>query len=107
MDLCNIENFPQNFKNKYDLVVCAGTVNNNHMDYLLFEQMILAAKQSGLVMFAARFSFLGVYWYNDICKMIEDENRWKLIEEEAFYKYDRILASVGRFSKTPVKTYCY
>ena len=28
--------------------------------------------------------------YNDICKMIEDEKRWKLLEEETFYKYDGI-----------------
>jgi len=38
------ENFPEKFKNKHNFVTCAGLINNNHMSYLLFEEMLLACK---------------------------------------------------------------
>lgn len=38
------EDFPEKYKNKFDYVTCAGLVNNNHMDYQLFEEMILSCK---------------------------------------------------------------
>ena len=37
--LGNPKEFPAGFKNKFDFVTCAGLVNNNHMDYLLFEEI--------------------------------------------------------------------
>ena len=72
MDLLQIEDFPQVLKNQYDIVTVAGLVNNNHMDYRLFEEMILAAKQNGLIIFAARNSFIGEYWYSDVCQEMVD-----------------------------------
>lgn len=80
MDLSKIEEFPQNFKNSYDLVTAAGIVNNNYMDYLLFEEMVLAAKQGGFVVFTAPHSFVGQYWYNEMCQMMVEEGRWRLLD---------------------------
>ena len=62
------EDMPQHFKNRFDFVTCAGFVNNNHMDYLLFEEMLLAAKKGGYVVFAARFSYMGLYWYDHVIR---------------------------------------
>ena len=42
--LGNPEDMPEKFKNKHDFVTCAGLINNNHMDYLLFEEMLLTCK---------------------------------------------------------------
>ena len=33
--------FPADLKNSFDIVVCAGLINSNHMDERLFEEMIL------------------------------------------------------------------
>ena len=98
-DLHQIDYFPHEMKNSFDFVVCSGLMCNNHMDYKLFELMILAAKQNALLIFAAKFSFIGDYWYTEITDLLEEENRLKKLEEERFFKYDKIDASIGRFSK--------
>ena len=36
-DLNEPDSFPQRYKNQFDFVTCAGLVNNNYMDYRLFE----------------------------------------------------------------------
>lgn len=66
--LNNPDEFPHQHKNAYDFVTCAGLVNNNYMDYLLFEEMLLSVKKNGFVVFAARYSFMGHYWYDKIIK---------------------------------------
>lgn len=80
--------FPDMFKNKFDFVTCAGLINNNHMDYLLFEEMLLAVKKGGFVVFSARFSYMGKYWYDPIIKEMHEDGRWTLLATETFFKYD-------------------
>jgi SAM-dependent methyltransferase len=60
------ENFAHHLKNKFDIVTIAGLINSNHLDYGLFEEITLALKQNGLAIFAARYSYLGEYWYDFI-----------------------------------------
>jgi hypothetical protein len=36
------------------------------MDYKLFEEMLLSAKKGGIIVFAARYSYVGEYWYDEI-----------------------------------------
>lgn len=73
---CNPASFPEKLKNWADFVTCAGLVNNNHMDYLLFEEMLLSCKRGGYVVFAARFSYMGKYWYDDVIKQLQEDGRW-------------------------------
>ena len=70
-DLNLIDEFPRELQNTFDIVVCAGLVNNNHMDECLFEAMMMAAKKSALIIFASRFSYIGEYWYNDVLVGLE------------------------------------
>lgn len=86
--LGDAEEFPDQFKNRFDFVTCAGLINNNHMDYLLFEEMLLAVKKGGFVIFAARFSYMGKYWYDQVIKEMHDDGRWTLLATETFFKYD-------------------
>merc|ERR1712066_697262 len=88
--LGNPEEFPEKFKNKFDFVTCAGLINNNHMDYLLFEEMLLSVKKGGFVVFAARFSYMGKYWYDSVIKEMHDSGRWTLLATETFFKYDKL-----------------
>jgi len=64
----NPDDLPQRFKNQHDFVTCAGLINNNHQDYLIFEEMLLSCKKGGYVIFAARYSMMGKYWYDNIIK---------------------------------------
>jgi hypothetical protein len=73
----------------------------------VFEEMTFAMKKGGLAIFAARFSYMGNFWYNDILNDMVAQNRWQLVKEEEFFKYDKLLESVGRFAKTPCKVFAY
>ena len=107
-DLTQPDQFPAELRNSFDLVCGAGIVNNNHLDESLFEQMMVAAKRSGLIVFASRFSYIGQYWYDSVLRKLEDQNRLKPVREsEVFHKYTRMEQSIGRFSRTPVKVFAY
>ena len=101
------DNFPAHLKNKFDFVVCSGLINNNHLDYKLFEEMTFAMKKGGIAVFAARFSYMGNFWYNDILSEMEAENRWKMLKTKDFFKYDKLVESIGRFAKTPCRVHAY
>jgi len=98
---------PDQFKNKFDYVVASGLINNNHMDYLLFEEMLLSVKKGGFIVFATRFSYMGMLWYDSILKEIHEAGRWKLKATDSYFKYDKLGESCGRFSKTPSKVFVF
>lgn len=106
-DLLDIDEYPARLKNKYDVVTCAGIINNNHMDYRLFEDMVMSVKKGGLLIFAARYSFMGSYWYEDVLEKMEAEGRIKAVDTENFFKYNNLTEGVGRFSKTPCRVYVF
>lgn len=58
-------------KNKYDFVVASGLINNNYLDEKLFNQMLICAKNQGYLVFAARYSYLGDYWYSNCLMNLE------------------------------------
>lgn len=60
-----------------------------------------------MIIFASRFSYIGEYWYDEVLRLMEAEKRINQLEVENFFKYDRILASIGRFSKTPSRVIVY
>ena len=70
--------------------------------------MLICIKPGGYIVFSARFSYLGVYWYYDALAALEKAGRIKSVSDpESFFKYDQLLTSVGKFTKTPVKVYVY
>lgn len=77
------------------------------MDENIFEQMLLALKEGGVMVFAARFSYIGNYWYTEKLENLEKLGRIKFLDAESFFKYNNLPQSIGRFSKTPVKVYAY
>ena len=58
------------------------------MDYKLFEEMLLSAKKGGIIVFAARFSYVGEYWYEEIINSMAKDGRWEFLKSESFFKYD-------------------
>lgn len=99
--------FPNKLMNQFDVVTCAGLINNNHLDYQIFEEMGLALHQGGLTIFAARFSYLGEFWYNEILGELVNDKRWTFLGQEDFFKYDQLSSAVGKFGKTPCRVYSY
>lgn len=106
-DLFEPEQFPGHLKDDFDIVCASGLINNNHMDGSLFEDMMRSAKKGALIIFAAKFSYIGEYWYDSVLDKFKTENRMKLLEKEDFFKYDRIIASIGRFSRTPSRVFVF
>lgn len=89
-DCHEIQDFPMSLMNKFDVVTCAGVINNNHMDFKIFEEMIMACKKGGLMVFAARFSYMGSFWFESVIERMEKDNRIKLVDKEEFFKYDKL-----------------
>ena len=87
--------------------MAAGLLTNNYMDERLFELMMTVAKKNALIVFAARFSYIGEHWYDDVLANLKSASRLKQIETEDFFKYDRIVASIGRFSRTPSRVFVF
>ena len=103
----HIGTIPMTLRNKFDFVTAAGLINNNYMNEKIFEQMLVCCKNLGHIVFAARFSYLGDYWYADKVAELEKAGRMKFISSEAYFKYDQLGLGVGKFSKTPVKVFVY
>jgi SAM-dependent methyltransferase len=103
----HVNSMPIDQRSKYDFVTAAGLINNNFMDLKLFEQMLICLKPGGYMVFSARFSYLGQYWYTDVLENLEKAGRIKFVQDEAYFKYDQLLSSVGKFTKTPVKVFVY
>ena len=88
--LGNPTDFPNKWKNQFDICVCSGLINNNHLDYKLMEEMIMATKLNGLLIFAARFSYMGNYWYTFYLNETEQEKRIKKLKSKDFFKFDKL-----------------
>lgn len=52
--------------------------------------MLLSAKKGGIIVFVARYSYVGEYWYDEIINSMAKDGRWEFLRSEAFFKYDRI-----------------
>lgn len=103
-----INTFPQELRSKFNFAICSGVVENNCQGHdLMFEQMLLALKQCGYMIFTVQFSYMGDYWWSDKLEALENEGRILFIDSEDFFKYESMQQSVGKFSKTPVKVMIY
>ena len=69
--------------------------------------MLIALKKDGYLIFSARFSYIGLYWYSDQLDEFEKQGRIKAVKSEEFFKYDKLSMAVGKFSNTPVKILVY
>lgn len=70
--------------------------------------MLLGLKNGGIMVFAARYSFIGEYWYMAKLQELEKLGRIKAVKPaESFFKYDQLPECFGKFTKTPVKVFAY
>lgn len=103
-----IGTFPIPYMSKFNFITCAGFLNNNHVYDEVFEQMLLGLKNGGIMVFAARYSYIGEYWYMPKLRQLEKYGRLKSVKvPESFFKYDKLPEVFGKFTKTPVKVFAY
>jgi len=57
------------------------------MDEKIFEEMLLSLRNGGIMVFTARFSYLGNYWYTEKLEQLEKLGRIKALGSQEFYKY--------------------
>ena len=69
------------------------------MDHKIFEQMLIMLKPGGHIIFTARFSYMGEFWYQGAIDDLIKLGRISFISSEIFSKYDKLEESVGRFQK--------
>lgn len=68
LELCqndHIGTMPTHLRNKFDFLTASGFINNNYLNEKIFDQMLVCLKNYGFIIFTARFSYLGNYWYVD------------------------------------------
>lgn len=79
---------PAQHRGKYDFVVASGIIMRNFCDECMLQQMVICCKNQGYIVFAARFSYMGDFWYVDVMKSFEKLGRVRAVDEEEFFKYD-------------------
>jgi predicted TPR repeat methyltransferase len=82
------DKYPENLKDKFDLVTASGILAENHLDCSVFDEMILSLKQGGIAIFATRTEYLTKYGYGDYMKKLADEGKWRYVKENTFSRYD-------------------
>jgi len=71
--------FPPLLRGQVDVVTCTGLIKGNEMDEKIFEQMLLSLKPGGIIVFAARYSYLGKFMYETKLEEFEQFERLKFI----------------------------
>ena len=99
--------YPENLRNRFDIVTASGILADNHLDNSVFEEMLLTLKTGGLAIFATRTEYLTKYEYGPYMKKLTDEGKWKFVKEITFARYDQLEQKIGRFDKTEAKAFVY
>jgi predicted TPR repeat methyltransferase len=82
------DKFPENLKDRFDVVTASGILADNHLDNSVFEEFLLTLKKGGLAVFATRTEYLTKYGYGPYMEKLTSEGRWKKIDEITFDRYD-------------------
>lgn len=69
--------------------------------------MLLALKQGGFAIFATRTMYLTKYNYIEKMIELEEQGKWKKVQEWTFDRYDQLEEAIGRFSKVEAKAFAY
>lgn len=101
------ESFPDQFKNKFDIVTGSGILCEGHVSTRVLEEMLLALKQGGYAIFTCRTVFLTELKISDKVKELDDAGKWKKVEEWTFEKNEKLKEAVGRFYLVEGKCFAY
>ena len=100
-----MESLPFEMRGKYDFAVGADFLNTHFVSDNLIEQILFSLKPNGICVMSSQFSYMGNFWYYNQLEDLEAEGRIRLLEDEEFFRYDKICKGIGKYSKTPAKVY--
>jgi predicted TPR repeat methyltransferase len=103
------EKFPEEHRNKYDIIGCTGVLAEGHLTSSVFDEMLLALKQGGHAIFSTREKYLSLYGYGPAIQKHIDDGHWEFVSKREFKKYDKIPEgeNIGRFLCNNGMIYCY
>lgn len=78
------ETFPEELHNKFDIITAAAILAQGHLENPVFDEMLLALKTGGFVIFTTREEYLTKYNYIDAIKAHEESGKWKKVKEHKF-----------------------
>lgn len=101
--------FPDRFRNRFDIITAAAILAEGHLMSEVFDEMIHALKQGGYAIFTTREMYLDKYNYRKAIEELEIRGYWKKVEERSFQKYQNIEkgTKVGRYETVDVKIFAY
>ena len=99
--------FPESLQNRFDVITASGILAEGHLDNQVFDEMLLALKTGGVTVFATRTMYLTKYDYISKMNELEEQGKWKKINEWTFDRYDQLEEAIGRFSKVEAKAFAY
>ena len=103
------ESFPENLKNRFDIITASGILAQGHLDTTVFEEMIMSSKGTGsIVIFTTRQMYLTDYGYQAKIDELAAAGRWKFVDCLDFQRYDKLGdEEVGRYKKVDVKCFAF
>lgn len=101
------ETFPAKYHNRFDVITASGILAEGHLDNKVFDEMLMALKVGGFVVFATRTMYLTKYNYIEKITELTEQGKWKLTAESTFDRYDQLEEAIGRFSKVEAKAFAY
>lgn len=99
--------FPESLQNRFDVITASGILAEGHLDNQVFDEMLLALKTGGVTVFATRTMYLTKYDYITKMNELEEQGKWRKINEWTFDRYDQLEEAIGRFSKVEAKAFAY
>ena len=82
--------YPENLRDRFDIVTASGILADNHLDNSVFEEFLLTLRKGGIACFATRTEYLTKYGYGEYMNKLESEGKWKKVQEITFGRYDKM-----------------
>lgn len=103
------DTFPENLKNRFDIVTGAGILAQGHLDKKVFDEMLAATKGPGsYVIITTRESYMTQYGYQEKVDDFIQKGIWKEAGCIKFHRYDNLGDSqVGRYKKAEILCLAY
>jgi len=101
--------FPEKFRNRFDIITAAAILAEGHLMSEVFDEMIHALKPGGIAIFTTREMYLDKYGYRKAIDELVSRGYWEKVGEKTFQKYQNIEkgTKLGRYETVDVWIYAY
>uniref|UniRef100_A0A7S3JF87 Methyltransferase domain-containing protein n=1 Tax=Euplotes harpa TaxID=151035 RepID=A0A7S3JF87_9SPIT len=104
--LGDIDNFPEKYKNRFDVITSCGLFTEGHLGPEHCDEMILSLKSGGFAIFTMRAEYVESKGFQAKFDELTEARKWELVEAKEFMKYHN-LTEEGIQQYKPQKGLCY